>query len=342
MRKKLFTILKYLFFLGIGLFLVWWQFDKMTTLQRSQFSESLKNANYWLVLPVIVMAILSHISRSVRWKILIKTMGYQPSTVNTFYSVMSGYVANTFLPRAGEILKCSLLSRYEKIPINKLIGTILIERVFDLICYFIFVVLTILIQLDKVSHFVSDKFSEMGNQDNSFPGWLKLIIAILIILMLVLFFKWVFKKFAHHRYIVHIKGFHLGFKEGLNSIRCLKNKGWFFVHTVFIWTMYLLEIYVGFSALSATAHLGIRQACSVLSLATLGMIVSPGGIGAFPLAVQEVLLIYDVDNVSFGWLIWGVSTAIIIVVGLFSFMLLVYKNKKSGVVAPENLVEKCH
>jgi hypothetical protein len=85
---------------------------------------------------------------------------------------------------------------------------------------------------------------------------------------------------------------------------------------------------VGFSALSATSHLGIVEACSVLSLATLGMIVSPGGIGAFPLAVQEVLLIYNIDNVSFGWLIWGVSTAIILVVGLISFGLLLRQNKK--------------
>ena len=92
--------------------------------------------------------------------------------------------------------------------------------------------------------------------------------------------------------------------------------------------MYTLEIYVGFNAISATSHLGIAQACSVLSLATLGMIVSPGGIGAFPLAVQEVLLIYNIDNVSFGWLIWGVSTAIIIIGGLISFGLLMYKNKK--------------
>src|SRR5450432_2536622 len=163
MRKKIFTVLKYIFFLGIGLFLVWWQFDKMTILQRRQFSVSLENANYWLIIPVIIMAVLSHISRSVRWKILIAPMGYKPSTVNTFYSVMSGYVANTFLPRAGEILKCSLLSRYEKIPMNKLIGTILIERAFDLICYLALIVVTILVQLDKVSFFIKQKFLEIAN-----------------------------------------------------------------------------------------------------------------------------------------------------------------------------------
>src|SRR6476659_7942635 len=118
----------------------------MTFLQKEHFFESLQHADYWLLAPVITMAILSHISRSVRWKILIEPMGYKPSTANTFYSVMSGYLANTFLPRVGEILKCSLLGRYEKIPINKLIGTILIERVFDFICYLILIVITILIQ----------------------------------------------------------------------------------------------------------------------------------------------------------------------------------------------------
>jgi hypothetical protein len=103
--------------------------------------------------------------------------------------------------------------------------------------------------------------------------------------------------------------------------------------------MYLFEIYIGFSALTATSHLGIVEACSVLSLATLGMIVSPGGIGAFPLAVQEVLLIYHVDNVSFGWLIWGVSTAIILVGGLICFGLLVYKNKQLNEAKQTNITE---
>jgi len=339
MKKKFFTILKYIFFLGIGFFLVWWQFDKMTTLQREQFSESLKNANYWLILPVIIMAILSHISRAVRWKILMEPMGYKPSTINTFYSVMSGYLANTFVPRAGEILKCSLLSRYEKIPMNKLIGTILVERVFDFVCYLILIVLTILIQLKKVSSFVSQKFVKIADNNSTFPAWLKLLAVAFIIIILIFFLRWLFKKYAHHRYIIHIKGFHIGFREGLNSIRYLKNRGWFLGHTLFIWGMYLMQIYVGFSALSATAHLGIAEACSVLSLATLAMIVSPGGIGAFPLAVQEVLLIYDVDNVSLGWIIWGVSTVIILVVGLFSFISLVYKSKKLNEAKPTDIAE---
>jgi uncharacterized protein (TIRG00374 family) len=189
MNKKFVTILKYLFFLGLGLFLVWWQFDKMTVVQKEQFSESLQNANYWLVLPVIIMAILSHISRAIRWKILMEPMGYNPSTVNTFYSVMTGYVANTFVPRAGEILKCSLLNRYEKIPTNKLIGTILIERAFDFFCYLILILFTILIQLNKVSDFIKEKFVAIGENNRRSPVWLKLLVVIFIISLLVYLFK---------------------------------------------------------------------------------------------------------------------------------------------------------
>jgi uncharacterized protein (TIRG00374 family) len=326
--KKLLSILKYIFFFGIGFFLVWWQFDKMTPLQKTQFGESLKYANYWLLIPVIILALLSHISRAVRWKILIEPMNYKPSTANTFYSVMAGYFVNTFVPRAGEIFKCTLLSRYEKIPFNKLIGTILVERTFDFACYIIFIIITILIQIGHVSSFVNKKLSQMAVSKSGFPIWLKLLFIIAILLIIVLFLKWIFKRFAHHRHIISIKGFHIGLKEGFSAIARLKNRGWFIFHTIFIWLMYLMEVYIGFSALSATSHLGMVEACSVLSLATLGMIVSPGGIGAFPLAVQEVLLIYHVDNVSFGWVIWGVSTAIVIVVGLLSIGLLVYKKKE--------------
>lgn len=339
MQKNILSVLKYIFFLGLGFFLVWWQFSKMTPVQIAQFGESLKYANYWLLIPIIILALLSHISRAVRWKILLEPMGYNPSTTKTFYSIMSGYLLNTFVPRAGEVLKCSLLNRYEKIPLNKLIGSVLVERTFDLVCYFIFVVITILLQINHVGKFVKQKFVQMAGNNHGWPIWVKMLLVIVVIFIIILFLKWVFKRFAHHRHIISIKGFHIGLKEGFTAIARLKKRRWFIFHTVFIWSMYVLEITVGFKAFSATSHLGIIEACSVLSLATLGMIVSPGGIGAFPLAVQEVLLIYNVDNVSFGWVIWGVSTGIVIVVGSISLALLINKNKKINEAKQTNIAE---
>lgn len=326
--KKLLSILKYLFFLGIGIFLVWWQFDKMTGIQKTQFRESLQHANYWLLIPVIIMSLLSHFSRAVRWKILIEPLGYKPATSNAFYSVMIGYLANTFVPRAGELLKCSMMSRYEKIPLNKLVGTILLERAFDLICYLVLIIITILIQLRQVSSFLKEKMNKLGENTATSAFWIKLMFLAIIVLLLIITLRWIFRKYAAHRHILSIKGFHIGLMEGVKTIMHLKKGKWFLAHTLFIWSMYLLQIYVGFSSLSAVSHLTIVHACSVLSLATLGMIVAPGGIGAFPLAVQEVLLVYNIDNISFGWLIWGVSTGIIIIGGIISFILMVTRNKK--------------
>ncbi len=328
MKSGILSFLKYFFFLALGLFLVWWQFDKMSALQKKDFSESLRHANYFLLIPIVIIALLSHISRALRWKLLIEPMGYKPGTANTFYSVMSGYLLNTFVPRAGEILKCSLLSRYEKIPANKLFGTIVAERVFDLFCYFIIIIITIIIQLKFVGIFVTSKFNQIADQNFALSIGFKLLILCITFLLTILFLKWLFKRFAQHKYITGFKKFYAGLKEGFITIVKLKNRGWFIIHSIFIWLMYLLQIYIGFFALNSTSHLGIVEASSVLSLSTLAMIVSPGGIGAFPLAVQEVLKIYNVDNVSFGWLMWGISTAIIIIVGLISLGLLMYKNKK--------------
>jgi uncharacterized protein (TIRG00374 family) len=328
MKKKIVAVFKYFIFLGIGFFLMWWQFREMTSAQKLQFWESLEHAKYIVIIPIAFIAILSHISRAIRWKIMIEHMGYHPSTSNTFYATMCGYLANTFIPRAGEILRCTLLSRYEKIPATKLIGTILVERVFDLFCYFIIVVFTILIQLNTVSDFLRKKLSLISETKIAFSWWIILLVLAVAALAVFLVIKWIFKRHATHRHIIKLKGFHIGLKEGVTTILKLKKRRSFLFHTVFIWAMYLFEIYVGFFALSATAGLGWAPALSVLSLATLAMIVAPGGIGAFPVAVQQVLLIYSIDNISFGWLMWSVATGIIIVAGLISFGLLIYNNKK--------------
>ncbi len=336
MKKKFFAVLKYIFFLGIGIFLMWWQLSKMTPLQRIQFKDSLQHDNYIVLIPIIIMALLSHLSRELRWKFLIEPMGYHPTTANTFYSTLCGYFANTFIPRAGEVLRCTLLGRYEKIPVTKLIGTILVERVFDLFCYFILIVFTVLLQVETVSNFVKKKLDEISAQENVLPLWVKALCLVILILIIFLFFKWLFKKHSNHRHIIRLKGIHVGLKEGFSSIAHLKKRRLFIFHTFFIWAMYLLEIYVGFYALNATNGLGFAAAFSVLSLATLAMIVSPGGLGAFPFAIQQVLLIYKINNISFGWLMWGTTTGIIIVAGFISFGLLIYTNKRKNEARQQN------
>jgi hypothetical protein len=334
MKKKIISVIKYLVFLGIGIFLIWWQIGKMTELEKETFLLSLKNTNYIYIIPVLIMALLSHFSRALRWKILIETMGYKTSTANAFYATMCGYFANTFVPRAGEILKCSLITKYDKIPFTKLVGTIITERLFDLGCYFLLILITIAIQVNTVSQFLKEKIQLLSPNNHSTPLWVKILLPLSILILLYFFGKWVLKRYREHRYFLKIKGVAIGVKEGFSSILHLKKRKAFIGHTIFIWAMYLLQIYIGFSALSETSHLGIGAAFSVLSLSTLAMIIAPGGLGAFPVAVQQVLLIYGLDNISFGWLMWGVTTAIILAAGLISFGLILYtnrhKNEKNG------------
>jgi len=331
MNKRLRNILKYSIFFAIGVFLVWWQFYKMTPEEWTKFKFALSNANYWLIIPVIIMALASHISRSIRWRILIKPLGYHPSVFNTFGSIMAGYLANSFVLRLGEILKCTLLSRYEKIPLEKLLGTIVFERIFDLLCYFIFIILTIIIQFKLVGNFVESKFQDFKAKNNTDLLMIKIILILIIFIILIFLIRYIYRRNQHRSFAIRFKNFIASLSEGISAVKRMEKRRWFLAHTLFIWTMYVLQIYVGFSAMREVSHLGLDAAFSVLTLATIAMIVTPGGIGAFPGAVAGVLIIYSIEQPigeAFGYLMWGVTTFITIFFGLFFSGLMYYINKR--------------
>lgn len=331
MKAKILSYLQVIIFLGGGLALVWWQLHGMTDEQTHQFKNAFADANYLLVIPVVIMNLLSHLSRSMRWKLLMEPLGYTPSTKNVFTATMVGYLANAAVPRLGEIIKCTLLAKYEKLHADNLIGTILIERTFDLLTYIIFIAFTVLIQLDVVGGYVMHQLSSIG-AGSSTPIWVKLLIVASVIFITVFIIKKIFAAYPSNKFIIKVKTFFSGIGKGFAAIKNLKDRRAFILHTIFIWTMYLLQIYLGFKAMEGTAHLGIKAACAVLSLSTLAMIITPGGIGSFPFFVMETLSIYGIlkaQGNAFGWLIWGVSTAIVIVAGLVSIIVLPYINKKS-------------
>lgn len=338
MRKRVLSVLQYIIFLGGGIFLVWWQLRSMTPGEKADFKQAMSFANYWLVIPVVVLSLLSHLSRAMRWKLLMEPLEYRPSLKNVFSIVMVGYLANAAVPRLGEVLKCTFLARYEKLQVDKLLGTILVERTFDFICYLVFIGITVLIQINVVGGYVKNKLKILS-ESGGFPLWGKLLIIIFFFTAIFYLIKFLFKKYPGNRLIFKINNFLRGIIEGFKTIKNLKHRKLFLAHTLFIWTMYLLQIYIGFSAMESTAHLGIKPAFSVLSLATLAMIATPGGIGSFPIFVKETLLIYGISypaGIAFGWLLWGVSTGIIIVAGLTALMLLPIINKKKDEISTIN------
>ncbi len=302
----------------------------MNATEWSVFKQSLQQINYIYIVPVACMSILSHISRSMRWKLMMEPLGYNPSLLNTFSVTMAGYLANSAVPRLGEILKCTMLARYEKLRVDRLLGTILIERMFDLICFLIFIGITLLLQLDQIGDALLKKI-QTGNDPTH---WLRiLLIYIVPLLFILLIIRYLFKKHPHVRPIAAVIRFFNGLGDGLKSVKRMRQRRLFLAHTLFIWTMYLGQIYIGFFAMESTASLQPVAAFSVLTLATISMILTPGGIGSFPLFVGETLTFYGLSltvGEAFGWVMWGVSTSLVVIIGLLAFIALPIINRHNS------------
>ena len=297
--------------------------------------EALKSARYILFVPVFFIITASHISRAVRWKILMKPMGYNPRLINTFFAVMVGYLANLAIPRLGEVLKCTILSKYEKVPADKLVGTILIERVMDVICLVTVFIIALLSQANIIGEFASTTLKA-----NFFSGGTKAVVikfSIIIISIAVLYFifKYVFRLLGQYLIIKRIKQVFIGVSTGISSIKNLQNKKGFIFHTVFIWSCYIGGTYLGFFATTGTDHLPLAAVFPVLAFASIGMIITPGGIGTYPRFIMQVMLLYNIEEglgYANGTLQWIAQSVIILIVGFISLLLLPYYNKQKIVL----------
>jgi len=331
MSKKLVNVVQYIFFLGLGLFLLW------LTLRKSDWNSiinDLSGAEYIYLVPATLMLLLSHFIRALRWRILIEPLGYHPSTMNAFLAVLVGYWANLAVPRLGEVLKCTILARYEKVPADKLVGTIVAERAVDVISLLVILLITVASQVQLIGDFAAEIFRKFFSSDGTF-SFTRVAIIILVIVAFGLLFLWLFRRLSHLPFVSKTKGIFIGIWEGLVSIRRIRHKGWFFLHSVLIWALYLLSTYMGFFAMKDMAVYGIKGALSALTFGSFGMIIpSPGGIGSFQYAIQQVMILYGVSperGLSLGMLIWFAQTGIVILFGTIAFLMIPIINKRKAV-----------
>lgn len=331
MRKKWFSILQYLFFLGLGLFLVWWSMQQIPPEKWGDFQKSLQNANYWLLIPVFLILTASHFIRSLRWKILMKPMGYTPRTPNVFFAVMVGYLANLAVPRLGELLKCTLLAKYEKVPADKLVGTILIERAFDVISLGLVFLIALISQFDVVGEYAGQLLRPLFNTDNATIPYFKIGSIFFVLLFIIIGSIVILKKFPHNKLVNVFSKIIAGVWEGLTSIKQLEKKGLFIVYSVLIWGLYIMGTWIGLYATAGTSSLGIAAAVSALAFGSIGMIITPGGIGAYAYFIAKVL---EKNGIGFelgfanGTLQWFAQFIIVLIVGFISLGLLPWYNKK--------------
>ncbi len=331
LTRNLSSIIKFIVFLSLGVFLIWITTRSLSSKELDEVKNLIIAANPLVVLPCLVIVVLSHYIRALRWKMLITPLSYSPKNSNVFFAVIIGFFFNLLFPRLGELMKCTMLGKHEKIPVNQLIGTMVAERIVDVICLILVISLTIASQFHVVGTYAKELWATFL-QKISFD-LRQLTFYILSFLLLVVILIWLFKKIASKKLIEKIKTLLLGATEGLMSIRHLKNKPLFFLYTFLIWLLYLSSIKIGFLALSELTNLGWIPSLTILTFGSFAMIVTQGGIGAYQLAVQKTLGFYGISQVvglAFGWLIWSMQTVLLIILGPISMGLMSISNNKKN------------
>lgn len=333
MKKRIINILKYLFFLSLGFFLLWFV-TKNQDIEKilSDFSQ----ANYFWIVVSMLMGIVVNISRALRWNMLIHKLGYKTQTFTTFLAIMTGYFMNLIVPRLGEITRCGVLARQNRIPLNQLIGTVIAERVFDMVCLLILIVLVIVIQFERLHDFLIKYIvAPLTGNISIDAATIIIVIGIAIASVLLCYFivRFLIKKYRRTNIVSKLLRVYVGFIAGIKTIKQLDNKPAFIFHTIFIWFMYLMMLYVCFFAIDATQMLTFLDGLTVLTTGSLGIVAPvPGGIGTYHFIVKVTLVdLYQINGDSatlFAYIAHTSQMIMLTVVGGLSFLAIFLINRQ--------------
>ena len=327
------NILKFGLFLGFGIFIAWWFIKDLDAESRQQMVASFRNANYGIVGIALILGVLSFWIRAKRWQMQMESMNYFPKPKNVVMAVMVGYFANLAFPRLGEVVRCGLLDKHEKIPTAKTIGTVITERLLDTVCFFILLIWVLAIQFSLLSDYAMENFTGLYEKFTN-PEFIKklVILAGFGILAFAFFIFFLRKKIAHTKLYLKVKELILHLWEGLISLKNIKQPGLFIAYTFAVWGCYFLMAYIVFFAVKETSGLPMSAGLACLVFGTIGMVVTPGGLGLYPVVIAATLILYGIpETVGFalGWLIWASQNIIIVLGGLASLILMPMVNRKS-------------
>lgn len=318
--KNIKSLIKIFIPLGIGLFFICITYSATSNDDRELIYSYIQKADIRFVVLSVLFGVLSHLSRAYRWKFLLIPLGYKPTFINSILAVLIGYVSNLGIPRSGEILRASTLSTYEKIPFGKTFGTIIAERIIDLIILLIFVLASLILQFDMIWGVLSEK--KLSS--------IQILLGFMIVLLICLSLRWFFSQ-SKNPLAQKIKKFILSIVEGVLSLKDMPNKGLFMLHTLFIWSMYLAMFYVIKWTVPETATLGLNAILPSFVFGGLSISASNGGIGIYPFSVALALAAFNISyesGLAFGWIVWTSQTLMIILFGSLSFFVLPLVNRQ--------------
>ncbi len=311
-RAKRFSALKTILPIVIGLGLVAYSYWSTPPLVREQIFSYISTADLRYVFASLALAVLSHISRAVRWNYLLRPMGYSVGVVPSVFFVFMAYFANLGIPRSGEVLRASSLRTYEKVPFEKAFGTIVTERVIDLVMLFLIIGLSLLLQTRLILEWIS------ANTAALLFSVLFLAVAIAGLIFVVRL-----SSNATSPWGIKLHEFFKGIQEGLSSILQIKNKSYFIAHTLFIWACYVGMFVVIKYTVAETTSLGLSELLVAFIAGSFAMTATNGGVGLYPIVVRASLGLFGISYASgeaFGWIVWSSQTLMIVVFGAISFL----------------------
>ena len=319
MSKKLKSYIKILLPISIGIFCIFFSFRNIGF---TDFTKYFYEINYLWVFVGIFLGALSHISRSFRWKYLIEPLGYKLGFINSVLAVFSAYLINYTIPRAGDVARATMISKYEKIPLDKTLGTIVAERAVDVICILIIIAIGLIFEFNRISEKL---ISLIENTEIS------VIIFYVGVIILILFVS--NRVLRKSKYYKSILNFFSGIVEGLTIIFKMQKRLQFILHSIFIWLMYILMFWATSMAFFELHEVVFYQFMISFTLAAISIMLSNGGIGIYPLAVEESLGWYGVQSttgLAFGWVSWLSQTMMVIIFGGLSLFILPFINRKKS------------
>jgi uncharacterized protein (TIRG00374 family) len=325
--------LKYLFTLALAVFLLWYVYKDLDF--EEAILERLTSVRYRWILLSLSMGLIAHVFRAYRWNILLEPMGYRLRTWRTFLAVMSGYFANLFVPRMGEVTRCAILKKTDNVAMSSSLGSVVAERAFDFIVLMTLILVGFILEFDKLASLAGEHWGNKLNNVQSVTNLVLLIAVIAVLLVLAVFatYRIVLIKLRRNTFVLKVRQFLREMVEGFLSIAKIKNRSGFWISTLFIWLLYYLMAYVVFFSIPETSGLSLMAGLSVLIMGGLGMSAPvQGGFGAYHIFVSSVLSLYNIapeDGKFFAFVLHTSQFLTVLAVGIICLVISLLISRKN-------------
>ncbi len=303
----------------IGIFLTLYTYNSFSAAQIAEIESYFKNANYYYIYLAAGVAFLGNISRAYRWKFSLEQMGYKSTFANNFMAVSIGYVLNLTVPKSGEVTRALIVKKYNGIPFDKGFGSIVAERIVDMVVLLFFMMLAVYLQFNIAKSFILDKIPMVK--------LLLLLSAALVLFILVILVY----RYSKATWILTLKQKVSGLQEGVLSIVYMKKKWAYCFHTLFIWMSYILTFYIAIYVFPETSSLSLGAVVTSFVVGSIAIAFTNSGFGSYPFLIAKILLFYSIPETTgnaFGWILWTSQMLLVLTLGLISFILLPVLNRK--------------